>query len=33
MVPSASIRAWSPGTDQRTPSITGNVAAVFSGSL
>ena len=33
MVPSSSMRAWSPGTDQRTPSITGNVAAVFSASL
>ena len=32
MVPSSSMRAWSPGTDQRTPSITGNVAAVFSAS-
>ena len=33
IVPSASIRAWSPGTDHRTPSTTGKVAAVFSGSL
>ena len=31
--PSASIVARSPGTDQRTPSIVGNVAAVFSSSF
>ena len=33
IVPSSSTTAWSPGTAQRTPSTTGNVAAVFSGSL
>jgi hypothetical protein len=32
-VPSASTVAWSPVTMYRTPSMTGKVAAVFSGSL